>query len=175
VEQVVVVYYSRTGKTRAVAERLAELLSAEIEEIRETRSREGIRGALSGGWQAFRKRSSQLASKHFTAGRAAVVLGMPVWAGGPPPAVRAYVEHADLTGRDVFVFYTHDGGPGGIVEKLEAIVPGGLSGTLGLKKPAKDADLDAKLTAFAEQIRGLVGDRHARPEMHDTHLGTSRA
>jgi len=174
-EQVVVVYFSRTGKTRAVAERLAAMLSTELEEIRETRSRKGFRGALSGGWQSLRKRSSRLASKHFTSGRTAVVLGMPVWAGGPPPAVRAYVEHADLTGKDVFAFYTYDGGPGGIAQKLEAIVPGGLSGTLALKKPAKDAGLDARLTAFAEQIRALVGDRHARPEMHDTHLGTSRA
>ena len=174
-EQVVIAYYSRTGKTRAVAERLAKLLSAEVEEIRETQSRKGVGGFLSGGWQAFRKRSSQLASKHFTTGRTAVVLGMPVWAGGPPPAVRAYVQSVDLVGKDVFAFYTHDGGPGGIEQKLTAIVPGGLAGTLNLKRPAKDADLDAKLTAFAERIRALVGDRHARPEMHDTHLGTSRA
>ncbi|HUT58333.1 MAG TPA: hypothetical protein VNA25_10840, partial [Phycisphaerae bacterium] len=86
--------------------------------------------------------------------RQTLVDGTPVWAGGPTPAVRAYLGAADLEGKRVCAFCTFDGGEGKTLAKLAALVPGGLVETLALKKPAKDADLDAKLADFAERIRG---------------------
>jgi hypothetical protein len=66
------------------------------------------------------------------------------------------VEAVALEGRKVFAFCTYDGGPGKTMEVLEEIVPGGLAGSLGLKKPAKDDDLDAKLQAFADTIKAAL-------------------
>ena len=45
----VVVYYSRSGTVRRVAEQLAALLGADLEEIRETKDRAGFLGLISSG------------------------------------------------------------------------------------------------------------------------------
>ena len=47
VKQIVVAYYSRTGGTRKVAEQLAAILDADLEEIREAKDRSGVLGLLS--------------------------------------------------------------------------------------------------------------------------------
>lgn len=44
-----VVYYSRTGKTRLVAGKVAELLGGDLVEIREAKDRSGLRGWLGAG------------------------------------------------------------------------------------------------------------------------------
>ncbi|HUS48115.1 MAG TPA: flavodoxin [Phycisphaerae bacterium] len=152
-----VVYYSRTGKTRLVAERLAGLLGADVEEIRETKSRAGAMGYLGGIKDAMFKCRARLADEHSASGRAAVVLGMPVWAASPPPAVREYLKCVDLGGCKVFAFCTYDGGgAASCLSKLAGVVGRELPATLELKKPAKDADLDAKIKDFAERIRAAL-------------------
>jgi flavodoxin len=158
VAEIVIAYFSRTGRTRMVAETLAELLGADLEEIRERKARRGLLGAIGAGIAAFRGRAGTLATRHTVEGRSAVVLGTPVWAGRPVPAVRAYVEAVELEGRKVFAFCTYDGGPGKTMEALEEMVPGGLAASLGLRKPAKDEGLDAKLKDFAKTIKAALAE-----------------
>src|SRR6056297_980641 len=85
-----VVYYSRTGRTRYAAEKLAEHLGADIEEIVEAKSRSGMMGWLGAARDTVTDRATELSSTHDTAGRPMVVLAMPVWASAAPPAVRTY-------------------------------------------------------------------------------------
>ncbi|MEM3692877.1 MAG: hypothetical protein QXI39_02505 [Candidatus Bathyarchaeia archaeon] len=45
-----VVYYSRTGNTRKVAESIAQILGSDIEEVLDERKRTGVWVGLGQGW-----------------------------------------------------------------------------------------------------------------------------
>ena len=50
-----VVYYTRTGKTKVVAEKVSAELGADIEEIVDLKKREGKLGWIAGGRDAMQK------------------------------------------------------------------------------------------------------------------------
>ena len=153
--EILIVYYSRTGKTRMLAEKLASLLAGRVEEIREQKDRSGARGFLSGGKDALLGRPATLTSQHSVEGAKAVVIGMPVWANRPPPAVRAYLDALDLTGKPVCAFCTHDGSGGKkTFAALEGLLGRPLRETIEFKKPkADDPGLLARLQEWAERVR----------------------
>ena len=152
----VVVYYSRTGKTRWVAEQLASILDADLEEIRERKDRSGFLGYLGAGKDAVLKREADLVSRHSVEGRKTVVIGMPVWGWGPPPAVRAYLQKVDLSGKRACAFATFDGSGGDrTLSAVGKLIPGGLAAALGLRKPQPgDPQLAARLREWAKQVIG---------------------
>ena len=150
-----IVYYSRTGKTRMVAEKLATILEADIEEIREAKDRAGRMGWVVGVKDSLLDKPAEITSEHSVEPRKLVIIGMPVWADRPPPAVRAFLGRYDLAGKTVCAFCTHDGGGGkGLFAKTGELVPGGLAATLSLKKPRPDDPvLDEELKQWSDEIK----------------------
>ncbi|HYJ11929.1 MAG TPA: hypothetical protein VEX18_23050, partial [Polyangiaceae bacterium] len=57
--KVLVVYFSRTGSTRKVAEGIAHAADADLEELRESRSRRGLLGWLRSGYEGTYRLSSR--------------------------------------------------------------------------------------------------------------------
>ncbi len=55
-----VVYYSRTGNTRFVAEKIAECLSAELCEVLDKKSRKGRLAFVKGGYTSIRKKLTEI-------------------------------------------------------------------------------------------------------------------
>ena len=51
-----VVYFSRTGGTKKVAEAISNILSCDIEEIVDTKDRTGLLGYIRSGRQAMKKK-----------------------------------------------------------------------------------------------------------------------
>ena len=153
-----IVYYSRTGKTRLVAEKLAAILDADIEELVERKSRRGARAWFGGIKDVLLKRPGELTSRHGTEGRSLILLGMPVWASSPPPAVRAYLGAANLASANVAAFCTHDGGGGKrLFATLAEILPRGLVESLEVKKPRPDDPrLDAALRDWAGRVKAIA-------------------
>ena len=79
-----VVYYSRTGNTKFVAEEIAAEIGADIEEIVDLKSRAGTMGWLSAGRDATINRQTKIAeTKRNPADYDLVVVGSPVWAWSP--------------------------------------------------------------------------------------------
>jgi len=153
--ETVVVYYSRVGKTRRIAEQLAAILKADLEEIREMKDRAGFLGLLSAGMDACLKRKVALARAPSIAGRKTVVLGMPVWAFGPPPPVRAWLRTADLGGKKLCAFCTFRAlGGGHALATLAKLAPGGLAARLCLRRIAGGRKLGESLKAWAEEVAG---------------------
>ena len=152
---ILIIYYSRTGKARMVAEKLAGLLGADIEEIREEKSRAGRLAWFVGIKDSLFDKPAEITSKHSVGPRKVVVIGMPVWASSPPPAVRTFIQTCDLAGKTVYAFCTHDGGGGkGAFAKTAELVGGELASTLALKKPKPDdPELDEKLQQWADEIK----------------------
>jgi flavodoxin len=91
-KKVLVVFYSRTGNTRKVAEALASHIKADSEEIFDTKDRSGIAGYLHGGRDAVKKELTVIKDITKKPGKYdLVIIGTPVWAGRMAPAIRTYI------------------------------------------------------------------------------------
>lgn len=95
-----VVYFSRYGNARFVAQAIAGRLEAELVELAETRQRKGVIGFLVRGLQASSGKSSELVGTPWeeVRGRDTLYLVTPIWAGNCTPAMNAFLDRADLTG-----------------------------------------------------------------------------
>lgn len=83
---------------------LAEKIGAETIELSETTGRRGIFGFIKSGFQAVKKKSSELSGKPWDRAREfdTLYLMTPIWAGNGTPAMNAFLENADLNGKTVF-------------------------------------------------------------------------
>jgi len=90
--KVLVVCYSRSGKTRAVGAALAERLNADLEVIAEAADRSGPIGFLRSVVDAVFSRLVPIAAPHYDAARYdLVIVGTPVWAGTMSAPARAWL------------------------------------------------------------------------------------
>ncbi len=91
-----VLYFSRSGNTRAVARRIADKLNAEIEELTDRTNRRGIFGYLRSGREAFlglRANLNPIASR--LSDFDLVVIGTPVWNMSLSSPIRTFLlDHA---------------------------------------------------------------------------------
>jgi len=108
-----VVYYSRTGMTKDAANLLAQNMGCDIEEIIDTKSRNGLKGYIMGGKDAATKTLTQIKQTQKDPGAYdTVIIGTPVWAFTMTPAIRTYIEENKGKLRNVAFFCT-EGGAGG--------------------------------------------------------------
>jgi flavodoxin len=86
------VYFSRSGNTRIIAEAIAAICSADIERIEEARSRSGIFGYFRSAREALGQRIVEIRPPGKNAADYdVVILGTPVWAGNLSSPMRAYL------------------------------------------------------------------------------------
>lgn len=125
---ILVVYFSATGTTRGVAEKLAEGLSADVYEIvpEETYTDADL------NWNDSKSRTSietdDPSCRPAIAGELpdlsaydTVLIGYPIWWGDTPRIVSNFVEHVDLTDKTLAVFFTSgSSGLGNSMKHLEA-------------------------------------------------------
>jgi flavodoxin len=119
-----VVFYSRDGHTREVAQALAKRFNADIEELRDLRKRTGPVGNTAAGKDAIAGNRTRIAGVTYDPAQYDIVLvGTPSWFGNPTPAVRTYLGQHDLSRKTVGVFGTaHLTGVAGCMEKLAALI-----------------------------------------------------
>ncbi len=91
--KVLVVYYSRAGATRKLAEAIAGMLECDIEEVVDTKNRRGIIGLLVTAKDAVLRRPTviQRAEKD-PASYELVIIGAPVWAFTLCRPIRTYLS-----------------------------------------------------------------------------------
>ena len=119
-----VVYYSRTGKTKFVAETIAAELGSDIEEIFDLKHREGKLGWMSATQDASRGKETQIAPiKKVPNDYDVIIFGTPVWAFNLTPAIRTYIKNNELLGKKVALFYTYGIGLGQTAEKAKSLMP----------------------------------------------------
>jgi flavodoxin len=94
-----------------VAEQIAKILGADLDEIEDGKNRKGIRGFLGGGRDAFMKNQTQIEFEKNPADYDLVILGTPVWVGTATPAVRTYAtqNREVLRNKQVAFFCTFGG------------------------------------------------------------------
>jgi len=153
-----VLYYSRSGNTRLVAQQLADELNGELEEITDRVNRRGILGYLRSGRDVIRHRRAQLnpiVSK--LSDFDMVFIGTPVWRLSLSTPVRTFLEqHADELPRVAF-FCTMGGfGSRRVFRQMERMCGKGAVGTLAItESDLKNDDLPGIVGAFVRRIRPL--------------------
>jgi flavodoxin len=152
------VYYSRTGTTRKVAEQIAAAVDAEIEEIVDMTSRKGPLGYLAAGRDASLKKITSIrAIEKKPSKYDMIIIGSPVWAWTLTPAIRSFVHQNKpfLKGKR-FAFFCTMGGSGDrqLFEQLEQLLEEKPLATLSLltKEVVKDEHHE-KIKEFVKKIK----------------------
>jgi flavodoxin len=154
-----VVYYSRTGKTRFVAEKVASDLNADIEEVVDLKNRTGRFGFLKAGYDATRGNETEIGeTQRSPSDFDLVVIGTPVWNSRPASAIRTYLKRNDFAGKKVAVFCTNEGmGEEKAVEKTKALISkGAIVGELVVSKVFENQEEnEAKISDWCNKLSSL--------------------
>jgi len=105
-----VVYYSLTGKTKLVAQTIAEALNGTLVEIQERRPIPLPFVYLSGSFAALLNRGCEIKPvsvdfKQYDR----IFIGSPIWASRPAPAINSFIYRTNFEGRSVIPFFTMGG------------------------------------------------------------------
>ena len=153
-KNLLVAYFSASGVTRGVAEKLAAAAQAELHEIRPAAlytaadldyTNKASRSTLE--MQDLNSRPALAAEELDTAKYDVIFLGFPIWWGREPSIVDTFVEAHDLTGKRVIPFFTSGGGGFNNRTQLEKLVPG-----LEAHKALWSGVTEEELTAWLSEL-----------------------
>lgn len=153
--KILVVYYSRTGTTRALASSLAKMLGADLEEICDCSNREGPGGYLSALLDAIRKRPVDIVPPGLdVSAYDLVVVGSPVWAGSVSAPARSYLIESRARLPQV-AFFCSFGGRGADEALREMCQIAGKLAVAECKVTAREAHHDARaaLAVFVSRLK----------------------
>ncbi|MEW5826319.1 MAG: flavodoxin [Candidatus Bipolaricaulota bacterium] len=151
-----VVFYSRSGRTRDIGGQIAQRLGADVEEIRTKRSYEGFFGLWRSLADALRGAEFAIEAPQKTASDYdIVVVGAPVWGGRAAPPVLTYLRQAEGAVRKAACFVTSGGAPrAGAFEEMEATMGAKSVANLALDRGAlRSRELGASLDRFAGSVK----------------------
>lgn len=152
VHNILVVYYSRTGVTRKVAEYIAKQLGADIEEIIDMKKRSGIWGFLIGGRDALKRKETKISEiKKDPSKYDLVITGSPVWAGNMAPAIRTYLNKSKPDIKSSAFFATSGGlTQEKIFNEVRSLLDKDIISLIGIctRELKDDSIFNAKISSF---------------------------
>lgn len=150
-----IVYYSRSGYTRRVAQALANGCAADVEELRPVRDYTGVLGYLRAAADTLRLRTPLLEPlQHDPSAYQLVVVGTPVWAGRIPAPVYTFLSEHAARCRHLAAFSTMGGqGADKVLDAMAELAGKPLAGRLVLTDREVDAgDYVERGPAFTRQL-----------------------
>ena len=147
-----VAFYSRDGNTKRVAEIIAKALNADIDEIKDKKSRKGIIGFLRAGYDATRGKTTEINFSKNPADYDVVILGGPVWNGRVTPTVRTYLlKNRDSVKKAAF-FVTCAGREGKCLMQMREI----YSGEILAEKVILRNEIEEGVKQFMEKLGSII-------------------
>lgn len=147
-----IVFYSRSGRTRKVAEKIAKHLDADIEEIKTKKSYKGLLGYWRAGRDASRKFIPEISTSKDPSKYSLVIMGTPVWAWNICPPVRSYLIKNKF--KDVAFFITGGNPQDNIFEIMEELTDKDAVATLKLRQKEIDEDsFKNKVDTFTKALK----------------------
>jgi len=136
-----IAYYSGAGSTARVAGLLKTALNADIYEIK-TLDPKKRRGPANFFWAiSISMKKKKPALVPFTLDIKKydlIILGTPVWAGGPSVILTAFLDQVKITGKKIALYCCHAGGPGETINRLKAQLAGNtIIGEIDFTKAGK--------------------------------------
>jgi len=151
-----VVYYSRSGNTRKIAEDISNALGCNIEELIDTQDRSGALGYMRSVIHAIRKTPAVLDDiKNDPSAYDLVVIGTPVWNMKLSTPVRTYLVGNQVKFNNVALFCTASGPKfDGCVQEIKDILGIAPLASLGVRgKEIKDESYQSKINEFIKEIQ----------------------
>lgn len=127
---ILVAYYSRTGTTREVAQRIRQRVGGELFEVCPVQAYPRDYRAIT---QVAHREHEQNARPAYLGGPVSlddydtVFVGYPAWWGTMPMVLATFLEQHDLAGKSIAPFCTHEGsGLGNSMADLRSLCPQGI-------------------------------------------------
>ncbi len=150
-----VVYYSRSGNTQKVGKAISRSLRCREDRIFDRKDRSGAMGFITGGWDAWRGKTTDIYSE----GEESIdgdhlIIGTPVWAGNPAPAVRTYLkEYKDEIGKVSFFCTMGGSGHEKAFQTMSGLCGKEPERTLAIsEKEVKREDIGSEVKRFIDKI-----------------------
>ena len=100
-----IVYYSRTGNTRAISESIKDTLGCDIQEINDLKDRSGVSGFVGGMIDVRKNPTTDISPKEVSlVDYNLLIIGSPGWGGKITPAINTFINMTDFTGKKVVLF-----------------------------------------------------------------------
>jgi len=157
--KVLIIYYSLTGNTKSIAEKIRKKTGGDVFEIETVRTyppeysaltEEAKRELQTGDLPALKKSPPDMSSYDL------ILVGSPVWWYTVSTPVMSFLRQADFAGKRVSAFCTHEGGVGKFFPHFKeqaknAVVLEGLD----LYKPgqAEEGEVDKALDSWLSKLR----------------------
>ena len=110
---ILIIFYSRTGTTKKIANLIAEILNCDIEEIYDTKNRNGFFGYIKSAIDAMRKKLTTLEKINKNPEiYDLIAIGTPIWVSSMSTPIRTYLVENKEKFKKVAFFCT-EGGRGG--------------------------------------------------------------
>jgi flavodoxin len=150
-----IVYFSRSDRTRRLAEEIGGRLGSDIEEVTESKGRGGAIGWLKSGMESTRKTLPKIHALERDPGAYDLVLiGTPIWASNMSSPIRAFItEHKEKIQEAAF-FCTGDGDdPSTVFGPMEELLGKNPIATLGLiGEERENPESLKKIEEFVERV-----------------------
>jgi hypothetical protein len=158
-----VVYHSRTGNTRRVAQTLAPRLHADLDEIRLSESRRGPVGYVRCAVEAIAELIPNVLSSRDPHDYGLVIVGTPVWFWSLSSPVRRYLRKVRSAPAQ-FAFFCTLGGSGALLvfETMTTLIGRMPVATLALTAAEIAARDNEKIGAFIQALHGRRSRRNER-------------
>ena len=153
-----IIFYSYDRNCALCAGIMKSALNADVFEIKtvDSRRRKGFMKILWGASQViFKKKPAIHPLSVIPENYDLIILGTPVWAGSPAPAIVSFLDKKKIAEKKVALFCCHGGGMGTVFEKLKALLPGNnFSPDLELKEPlmADRQEVEQKIRDWVKTI-----------------------
>jgi flavodoxin len=121
--KILIVFYSRTGRTKKIAETIQSALNCEIERIQDIKNREGILGWFLAGREAGKKATTKLKNIQIKPSNYdIVIIGTPTWNGHVSVPIRTYIQEHQENFPNVALFSTGDIDKSGALDDMREIL-----------------------------------------------------
>lgn len=106
-----VIYFSRSGKCKMVADKIAQELNCGTSEITDNVSWKGFFGFMRGGFYSLNQRLTQVTVEDGFEAKDAdnIIFIVPLWAGGTAPAGYSYLKKEISNIKNLFMLICSDG------------------------------------------------------------------
>jgi flavodoxin len=150
-----VVFYSRSGNTKKVAEAIAKEVKGDLEELVDLQRRSGPIGFIRSGRDASQKKLARLQKTFYDPSQYdLVIVGTPIWAGNITPAVRTYLKENREKIKDAAFFFTFGGsGSQASIDEMKQLYGREARGTLMLtQREVPRGEFLPKIQKFVSQL-----------------------
>ncbi len=149
------VYYTRTNKTKEVAESIARAIGADLAEYTDGKKRSGLLGYIGACFVTVKRAASKVALKDGVDLKSydRIIIGMPVWVEGPCAIGRAFIKkYRDSLPDNVYYAVTHMGDNDYMskIKAMDSLLGRPSSGQLSVK--TKDNDYVKQSADYAKTL-----------------------